>query len=132
MRGLLGFGIMVVSLAMVGAGLFMTFAPTGEGVVLAQPGTPGHLEGNTSSATAFFEVDGDALELTMLFDEPTDPANIFRTRVRLIDGQSHSIILGGADDGTDGQRYTFRRNGAKIEMSLEPAEPLIASFGATE
>ncbi|MEM6662661.1 MAG: hypothetical protein AAF666_10850 [Pseudomonadota bacterium] len=83
---------------------------------------------SNTSATAFFELNGDALELTMLFTEPAEPDNVFRTRVSLKDGQSHSIVVGEEDDGSDAQRYTFRRVGYTIEMRLAPATPLSASF----
>lgn len=102
--------------------------PAGEGVLLDRPGSPGRLAGDGTSATAFFEFDGDALELTMLFTEPEDPNNVFRTRVRLMDGQSHSIVVGEAEDGVGAHRYTFRRVGYTIEMRLAPAAPLAASL----
>ena len=113
---------------MIGAGLFLSLGPAGENLVLDRPGTPGRLTSDNTSATAFFELYGDDLELTMLFTEPTEPDNVFRTRVRLKDEQSHSIVVGEADDGSDAQRYTFRRVGYTIEMRLSPAAPLAASF----
>ena len=113
---------------MVGAGLFFSLAPSGEGVVLDRPGSPGRLMTGDTSATAFFELDGDALELTMLFTEPAEPDSVFKTRVRLMDGQSHSIVVGEPDEGTGAHRYTFRRVGYTVEMRLTPAAPLTASL----
>ncbi|MEM7191084.1 MAG: hypothetical protein AAF439_15845 [Pseudomonadota bacterium] len=131
MRGLIQFGVTIICLGMVGAGLFLSLGPAGTGVVLDRPGAPGRLMAGNTSATAFFELTGDDLELTMLFTEPADPDNVFRTRVRLKDGQSHSIVVGEEDDGSDAQRYTFRRVGYTIEMRLAPAAPLAASLKFT-
>lgn len=113
---------------MVGAGLYLSLGPAGEELVLDRPGAPGRLISANTSATAFFELDGDALELTMLFTEPAEPNSVFRTRVRLMDGQSHSIVVGDDDDGDHPQRYTFRRVGYTVQMHLAPAAPLSASF----
>ena len=60
----------------------MSLGTNGEGIVLDRPGAPARLSSDDTSATAFFEIDGNMLELTMLFSEPDDPASIFRTRVR--------------------------------------------------
>ena len=117
---------------MVGTGLFMTFAPIGEVVVLKEAGTPGRLTGGDSSATAFFEMDGQAMELTMLFMEPEDSESLFRTRIRLMDGHSHSVVVGEPEEGVGAQRYTFVRAGSTVEMNMAPAEPMTASFIVTE
>ena len=106
----------------------MSLGSTGEGVVLDRPGTPARLSSNGTSATAFFEIDGNMLELTMLFSEPEDPGSIFRTRVRLMEGQSHTIVVGEPGDESGPQRYTFRRNGYTVEMQRAPAATLNASF----
>ena len=132
MRSLISFGVTVICLAMVGTGLFMTFEPVDEVVVLRDPGTPGRLVSGDSSATAFFEIEGAALELTMLFTEPDDPESVFRTRIRLMDGQSHSVVIGDPEDDNGAQRYTFVRTGDTIEMLIEPAEPMTASFTVTQ
>ena len=132
MRSLISFGVTVICLAMVGAGLFMTFDSADETVVLRDPGTPGRLVSGDSSATAFFEIDGAALELTMLFTEPEDSESVFRTRIRLMDGQSHSVIIGEPEDDNGAQRFTFVRAGDTIEMLTEPAEPMTASFTVTQ
>ena len=128
MRTLVQFGISLICVALIGAGLFMSMGPSGKGLVLERPGDPGRLAAADTSATAFFELNGDTLELTMLFTEPADPDSVFRTRVRLMDGQSHSIVVGEADEGLGAQRYTFRRIGYTVEMRAAPAAPLTASF----
>lgn len=128
LRNLVQFGIALVCLVMVGAGLVLSLGPAGEGVVLDRPGSPGRLVNSSTSATAFFELDGDALELTMLFTEPAEPDNVFKTRVRLMDGQSHSIVVGEDDNGWGAHRYTFRRVGYTVEMRLTPAAPLAATL----
>ena len=128
MRNIVQFGISIICVGLVGAGLFFSTGPSGEGLILDRPGSPGRLTTSETSATAFFELNGDTLELTMLFTEPADPDSVFRTRVRLMDGQSHSIVVGEEDDGSDAQRYTFRRVGYTIEMRLAPAAPLAATL----
>ena len=72
MRKVVQFVISIVCVAMVGAGLFLSLGPAGEGVVLDRPGSPARLVNSETSATAFFELDGDALELTMLLEVVLD------------------------------------------------------------
>ena len=132
MRNLVQFGISLICVGLVGAGLFFSMGPSGEGLVLDRPGSPGRLTTTDTSATAFFELSGDTLELTMLFTEPADPDAVFKTRVRLMDGQSHSIVVGEPDEGTGAHRYTFRRVGYTVEMRLAPAAPLTASLRVSQ
>ena len=106
----------------------MSLGTNGEGIVLDRPGSPARLASDDTSATAFFEIDGNMLELTMLFSEPDDPASIFRTRVRLAEGQTHSIVVGEPGDSSGPQRYTFRRNGYTVEMQRAPSALLYASL----
>lgn len=122
------FAVGLTSTVMVVAGLLFSMGEEGEGVILDRPGSPARLSGETASATAFFEIDGDALELTMLFSEPNDPDSIFRTSVRLTEGQSHTIVIGEPDDYEVPQRFTFRRNGYTVEMHRSPASALNASL----
>lgn len=120
-------GVTVLSLGLVIGGLYFSMSPSGKGVVLMQPGAAARIGSDATSATAFFEIQGDLVELTMLFTEPDDPASVFKTRVRLLDGQSHSVVVGEpADGGT--HRYTFRRIGYTVEMRLVPVKTLNASF----
>lgn len=121
-----GFGLICTGL--VAVGLFMSLGTNGEGIVLDRPGAPARLSSDDTSATAFFEIDGNMLELTMLFSEPDDPASIFRTRVRLADGQTHAIVVGDPGDSAGPQRYTFRRNGYTVEMQRAPTALLYASL----
>ncbi|MGD1924445.1 MAG: hypothetical protein ACFB03_09660 [Paracoccaceae bacterium] len=130
MRRILSFVIGLTCTALVAVGLYLSLGPNGEGIVLDRPGTPARLASGGTSATAFFEVDGNMLELTMLFSEPEDPGSIFRTRVRLMDGQSHTIVVGEPGDDSGPQRYTFRRKGYTVEMHRAPATTLNASFAA--
>ncbi|MEM7058456.1 MAG: hypothetical protein AAF557_12755 [Pseudomonadota bacterium] len=132
MRNLVQLGISLICVGLIGGGLFFSMGPSGEGLILDRPGSPGRLMTAETSATAFFELNGDTLELTMLFTEPADPDSVFRTRVRLMDGQSHSIVVGESDEGSGAQRYTFRRIGYTVEMRSAPAAPLTASFRVHE
>lgn len=129
MRRFVQLSVMVMCLAMVGAGLFLSIGSIGEELLLDRPGAPGRLESSNSSATAFFELDGDALELTMLFTEPKNDDSVFKARVRLAEGQSHSIVVGADEEaGTGAERYTFRRIGYTVEMNRAPATALAAAF----
>ncbi len=127
-RSIAQVGVTLVSLALVTAGLYLSMGPAGESVLLDRPGAAARLGSSTTSATAFFELDGDMVELTMLFSEPDDPDSVFKTRVRLMDGQSHSVVIGEPDDDGGSHRYTFRRVGYTVEMRLAPVRTLNASF----
>ena len=128
LRDIIQFGIAAACMGLVVAGLYMSMGSPGEGTVLDRPGAAARLERDNSSATAFFEIEGDAMELTMLFSEPDDPDSVFKTRVRLIDGQTHSVVIGEPDDIGGSHRYTFRRVGYTVEMHLAPINTLQASF----
>lgn len=128
MRGLIQFCMATVCIGLIGGGLFMSLAPGDEGVVLDRPGTPGRLVASASVATAFFELEGEEMELTMLISEEDDPESVFRTRVVLMNGQSHSIVVTDAEDGSDAQRFTFLRTGDTVTMSLEAATAMTASY----
>ena len=128
MRSIAQVGVTCVSVALVIVGLTLSLGPAGESVVLERPGAAARLGTESSTATAFFEVDGDMVELTMLFSEYEDPSSVFRTRVRLMDGQSHSVIVGEHEDPGGSHRYTFRRVGYTVEMRLTPVNTINASF----
>ena len=119
MRGIIQFCVSAVCIGLVGAGLYMSWHSAEQGVLLTAPGKPGRLVATNSAATAFFDLNGDQMELTMLFSDEDDPQSVFRTRVTLVNGQSHSIVVPDGDDGTNNQRFTFRRNGDSVRMSLE-------------
>lgn len=121
MRSIIQFGVAATCIGLVGAGLFLSLNKTGKGLILERPGTPGRLIAETSTATAFFEMKGGQMELTMLFSDDDDPESVFRTRVTLAQGQSHSIVVGDSDDGASLQRFVFKRKGDTVAMSLVPA-----------
>lgn len=106
----------------------MTLEPSGSGVMLTAPGKPGKISGGNSSATAFFEIKGKELELTMLFTEDDDGDSVFRTRIRLSDGQSHSVVVGEPEGKDKTRKYTFVRVGQTIRMKVGAAESMNASF----
>ena len=127
LRSFAQFGVTTICLGLIVAGLYFSMSSTGKGIVLERPGTAARLGSDATSATAFFEIQGNMVELTMLFSEPDDPGSVFKTRVRLLDGQSHSVVIGEPDDGGS-HRYTFRRVGYTVEMRLAPVKTLNASF----
>jgi hypothetical protein len=126
-RGFFHFCVAMVCVGMVAGGLYMSVEQSKGGVVLDRPGEPGRIDAAATSATAFFEILGDKLELTMLFTEPSDPNSVFKSRVMLTDGQTHSIIIGG-ESQSGATRFTFRRVGYSIEMRLAQAATLGASL----
>lgn len=125
LRSLLQSGLVGACVVMVAAGLFLTSQSAGHGVVLDRPGMPARLVGEDVTATAFFEMVGDEVELTMLFSEPDDDQGVFRSRVRLMDGQRHTIVLGDDVDVAP-TRFVFRRVGYTVEMRLDPTSTLSA------
>lgn len=127
-RNIAQFGVTCVSLLLVLVGLYLSLGPTGESVVLDKPGAVARLGSVSTISTAFFEVDGDMVEVTMLFSETDDPNSVFRSRVRLRDGQSHSVITGDTEDAGGSHRFTFRRVGYTVEMRLTPVQTVNASF----
>ena len=68
------------------------------------------------------------VELTMLFSDADEPTSVLRSRVRLSEGQSHSVIVGEHEDPGGPHRYTFRRIGYTVEMRLAPVQTINASF----
>ena len=127
-RGIIQFLMAVTCIGLVGAGLYMSLEHSARDIVLAKPGSPGRLVANGSSATAFFEMDGDRMELTMLFSDEDDPSSVFRTRVVLTNGQSHSIVVADGEDGSGDQRFIFHRKGDKVAMSVGKDDALTASL----
>lgn len=122
------FAVTAVSVSLIVGGLYFSVDPSGDAVILETPGAPARLGTQDTSATAFFEVQGDMVELTMLFSEPDEPSSVFRTRVRLLDGQSHSVVVGEPDDAGGPHRYTFRRVGYTVEMRVAPVKTINASL----
>ena len=120
MRHVIQFFTAAVCIGLVGAGLFMSIDATTNGIVLDRPGAPGRLVADSSVATAYFEKDGENLELTMLFSDEDEPESVFRTRVSLSNGQSHAIVVDDSEDGSEAQRFIFLREGDKVTMTLEP------------
>ncbi|MFK7942119.1 MAG: hypothetical protein AB8B85_04270 [Paracoccaceae bacterium] len=128
LRGIAQLALAFGCVFLVVLGLYYSLGPAGERVLLERPGSAARLGSDSSTATAFFEVDGDMVELTMLFSEAEDPTSVLRTRVRLSDGQSHSVIVGEREDAGGPHRYTFRRIGYTVEMRLAPVQTINASF----
>lgn len=128
LRNIVQLSLAIVCILMVIMGLYLSLGPAGERVLLERPGSAARLGSEASSATAFFEVDGDMVELTMLFSDIDEPTSVLRSRVRLSEGQSHSVIVGEHEDPGGPHRYTFRRIGYTVEMRLAPVQTINASF----
>ncbi len=127
LRSILHLGVAMVCFGLVATGLLLSAGDESEGIVLNKPGEPGRLRNDVTSATAFFEVNGDLLELTMLFTEPNDPDSISRRSIRLTDGQTHTLVIGGS--GEHGvSRFFFRRVGYAVEMRQTKTATLHASL----
>lgn len=128
MRAFIQFCTAAICIGLVGGGLFMSLHVPEEGVVIDAPSTPGRLISGGSEAIAFYEMNDASMELTVLFSEKDDPESVFRTRVSLTPGQSHSIVVSEADDGSGAQRFTFHRDGDIIRMSRKDLPARTASF----
>lgn len=117
----------MICFGLIGSGLVFSTAQQGDGIVLTKAGEPGRLQNDVTSATAFFEFDGNVMDLTMLYTDPGDPNSVSRERVRLNDGESHTIVVsGGGEHGIT--RYMFRRVGYAVEMRQANTASLNASF----
>lgn len=128
MRGFIQFCTAAICMGLVGGGLFMSLHVPEEGVTISTPDTPGRLSAGGSEAIAFYEMSDSSMELTVLFSEQDDPESVFRTRVSLMPGQSHSIVVSEADDGSGAQRFTFKRDGDAVRMSRMDLPARAASF----
>lgn len=116
-------GVASLCIAMVATVMYLTSEPAGQGVLLDRPGAPARLVSGGMTATAFFDMVGDEIELTMLFSEPAEDQSVFRSRVRLLDRQRHTIVLGERAEG-GAKRFVFRRVGYTVEMRLDPTATL--------
>ena len=67
-----------------------------------------------TQAIAFYTTDRKGMQVMMVFTDAE--GDVLRTRVRLDDGQEHSIILDG-EDVDEASRFSFRRAGDTVEMT---------------
>ena len=67
-----------------------------------------------TSAIAFHDARGDAVQLTDVFTEVD--GDVMRARVVLQDGQVHTLNLPVDEDGTLVHRYAFVRNGDVVDL----------------
>ncbi|MFK7942118.1 MAG: hypothetical protein AB8B85_04265 [Paracoccaceae bacterium] len=77
---------------LVGALMSLTGVAVAEPVaILAHPAETIHVQGRAAQLTVFFDHDEDHYNVTMLFVENT--GEVLRSRVRLVDDQTHAITL---------------------------------------
>jgi hypothetical protein len=89
--------------------------------ILAQRSTL-YISGNTASATAFFELTRDFIDLTVILADPNDDGEVVRSGARLIDGQTVTFIYGGdEEDPITRTVFTFKRDGFDVLASHNPA-----------
>ncbi|MEM9140423.1 MAG: hypothetical protein AAGB15_11405 [Pseudomonadota bacterium] len=81
-------------------------------------GTTAQMEIGTTQAIAFYNTDRKGMQVTMVFTDAE--GEMLRTRIRLDDGQAHTIVLHDEDDRE--MRYTLTRQGAQVQMHGATAE----------
>lgn len=87
-------------------------------VAMIDAGTTAQMEIGATQAIAFYNTDRKGMQVTMIFTDAE--GEMLRTRVRLDDGQAHTIVL--HDENDQALRYTFTRQGATVEMLGTDAE----------
>ncbi len=130
MRSVIRYLVSIAAVAFIGIGMYFSWSYAPQQIELRHPGAPAKIIANRATATAFFEKHVDGFELVILFSETDDDRNVFKTRVRMVDGQTHSIVVGQGEGGDSdpGERFTFVRNGDVIKMTQGDPRVLGATF----
>ncbi|MEM7506540.1 MAG: hypothetical protein AAF415_07320 [Pseudomonadota bacterium] len=119
LRTLVNAGATALSIGCIG--IFFLFSPTPPILsAIDQPGKPVTIDSSSSSVTAFYEKDRDALRLTVIFQDPMkQDETLLRTSIRLADQQSFSLVLGNDEAQEGGDKFTFSRTGANVQIRAE-------------
>lgn len=100
------------------AGLLIVLAVAtarADDVTTLRQGETVQVASGVTQAVAFYTVDRKGMDLTMLMTDAD--GDLIRTRMRMDDGQAHSILLEPLEDGAPGHRYTFLRLGATVQIT---------------
>ena len=130
MRSIMGALLSVLSTGMIVVGLYLSLPDAPGYQVLEQPNHPARISGKLAQTVAYFQYAPDGLELVMIVsqvDEGETP--MFKTRVRLADGQTHTLAIGGEMAGAIPEQFSFLRVGNTIRMSVtDPAQVMSAGL----
>jgi hypothetical protein len=95
---------------------------TNEQIPLLHQNQTIRLVGHTASATAFFELTRDFIDLTVILADPNDDGEVVRSGARMIDGQTVTFVYGGnEEDPITRTVFTFKRDGFDVLASHNPA-----------
>jgi hypothetical protein len=107
--------------------------------MLTRPGEAVEVKGITLRAIAFYEGGAEDMRLTVLLSGSGLGSEVLRLGVRLRDGQSHAMTLGGGQGRVE--RFSFVRSGREVAVefdtldaprpaetaSVEPADPEVVA-----
>lgn len=96
---------------------------------LDQPSQTVTLEQDGVSVIAFFRLNDEVLDLTILITDPDGEA--IRTRVGLRDRQHHTLLLPSTDDAVGATRIEFLRTGGQIEM-IAGSNPIATDLASNQ
>ncbi|MEM9060291.1 MAG: hypothetical protein AAGD13_07480 [Pseudomonadota bacterium] len=125
-------GVAVSAALVAGMAFVKTFAQVELPILVEQEGDNREITIGDIRALFHFIEDGAALELHVMIVNSEYPEDIMQTRMKLMDGQSYTVMLREDHIVEDrpGHRLTFTRSGRSIiAQTVEaPHEPMIAGF----
>lgn len=131
MRSVIGVMLSILSTGLILVGLWLSLPAVHESKLIDRPGIPVRLSGEIAQAVAYFEPVADELELVMIVSEAAaDGGPLFKTRVRLSEGQSHTLAVGGETAQQVPEQFTFVRIGQTVRMSVVPAVRVVSAVVA--
>ena len=84
-----------------------------------------HLEGHSASATAFFELQREFMDLTVILTDAASNGEVTRAGARLVDGQTFRFVYGGDDEDPISRTvFVFRREGFRVLAHHHPGGTL--------
>ena len=105
------------AVAMLSAAVFSSHGSAAPLVTLMTPSEIVDLQMESIDAMASYTIVDDRLELVVEFIE-ADGSKL-NARVTMVDGQRHTIVLGGSNEGPADARLAFQRVGQSIEVSTQ-------------
>lgn len=83
--------------------------------VIQAPNAPATIRVEDVSALATMSLRSGIMELTVVFSDPSSEK--FVHRIRLVDGQSHAVVLEASNEGDPDVRFRFHRVASDIVIS---------------
>ena len=111
------------------AGMLISFASAAYATpvaTLSKPTQTIYVPAGAVEMLVYYAPVGDTLEVTMLFTDPE--GELLRSRVKLVDGQSHSVAFSD-EEGSTPSSFRVERVGRMIGIHVE-GEDAIPQFAA--